>query len=67
MTISCHPEVQERAHDELDRTVGRDRLPTAMDEGELPFIRAIIKVSQRPALRICFVLTRPISGSRETP
>ncbi|KAL9709721.1 hypothetical protein Ac2012v2_006772 [Leucoagaricus gongylophorus] len=47
MTISCHPEVQERAHDELDRTVGRDRLPTAMDEGELPFIRAIIKEVER--------------------
>ena len=44
MTISCHPEAQERAHEELDRVVGRDRPPTVMDEQELPFIRAIIKV-----------------------
>ena len=44
MTISCHPEAQQQAHEELDRIVGRDRLPTVVDEEELPFIRAIIKV-----------------------
>ncbi|KAG5729753.1 Cytochrome P450 2F2 [Termitomyces sp. T112] len=45
--ISSHPEVQARAHQELDRVVGRDRWPTAEDEASLPYIRAVIKEVQR--------------------
>ena len=41
--ISSHPEVQARAHEELDNVVGRDFWPTAEDEHRLPYIRAIIK------------------------
>jgi len=44
--ILCYPEAQKWAHEELDRVVGRDQLPTVMDEQELPFIHAIIKVGQ---------------------
>lgn len=42
--IPAYPEIQARAHEELDRVIGRDRLPTGADEKSLPYIRAIIKV-----------------------
>ncbi|KAI0287107.1 cytochrome P450 [Russula brevipes] len=38
--ISSHPDVQARAHEELDKVVGRDYWPSAEDEQRLPFIRA---------------------------
>ncbi|KAK7462924.1 hypothetical protein VKT23_007504 [Stygiomarasmius scandens] len=37
------PEVQRRAQDELDRVVGRARLPTLSDMTHLPYIQAIVK------------------------
>ncbi|KAJ7154265.1 cytochrome P450 [Mycena filopes] len=45
--ISAHPEIQQKAHDELDRVVGRDRFPTVEDQANLPYCRAIIKEVQR--------------------
>lgn len=41
--MPSHPEIQARAHEELDRVIGRDRWPTFEDEMNLPYIRAIIK------------------------
>ena len=41
--IGKHPDVQLRAHQELDAVVGRDRWPVAEDEKSLPYVRAIIK------------------------
>jgi len=41
--ISSYPEVQARAHAELDNVIGRDDWPSAEDEQRLPYIRAIIK------------------------
>ncbi|KAJ6460520.1 cytochrome P450 [Mycena sanguinolenta] len=37
------PEVQRRAHTELDAVVGRSRMPTFADYNSLPYIRALIK------------------------
>ena len=45
--IPAYPEIQAKAHAELDRVVGRNRLPTIDDEKNLPFIHAIIKVSHK--------------------
>ncbi|KAF9730277.1 cytochrome P450 [Paraphaeosphaeria minitans] len=45
--IPAHPHVQKRAQEELDRIVGRDRLPTVEDEANLPYCRAIIKEVER--------------------
>lgn len=47
--LAClsHPEVQHKAHEELDRVVGQDRFPTWEDEANLPYIRAIIKEQHR--------------------
>ncbi|PCH43872.1 cytochrome P450 [Wolfiporia cocos MD-104 SS10] len=41
--MPSHPEIQAKAHEELDCMVGRDRLPTLNDEMRLPYVRAIIK------------------------
>lgn len=46
--IPAYPEIQAKAHAELDRVVGRDRLPTVEDEKRLPYIHAIIKVRPSP-------------------
>ncbi|KAG7085967.1 hypothetical protein E1B28_003492 [Marasmius oreades] len=45
--IPAYPEIQKKAQDELDRVVGRDRLPTIADEKDLPYIHAIIKEVER--------------------
>lgn len=45
--IPSYPEIQRRAKEELDRVVGRDRLPGIEDEQNLPFCRAIIKEVER--------------------
>ncbi|KDR76700.1 hypothetical protein GALMADRAFT_139595 [Galerina marginata CBS 339.88] len=45
--IPAYPEIQAKAHEELDRVVGRDRLPTVEDEKNMPYIHAIIKEVER--------------------
>ncbi|KAF7332959.1 Cytochrome P450 [Mycena venus] len=45
--IPAHPEIQMKAHEELDRVVGRERLPTVDDEKNLPYCHAIIKEVER--------------------
>jgi hypothetical protein len=39
--------VLRKAHEELDRVIGQDRMPTFADEPNLPYVRAIIKEQQR--------------------
>ena len=38
-----HPEVQKRAHAELDRVVGPGRLPEHTDRAALPYVDALVK------------------------
>jgi len=45
--IATHPEVQRRAHEELDKVIGRRTWPSTEDEEQLPYIRATIKEVQR--------------------
>ena len=47
-----YPEVQAKAHEELDRVVGPNRLPNFSDQLDLPYIRATCKEILRwqPAL-----------------
>ncbi|KAE9386355.1 cytochrome P450 [Gymnopus androsaceus JB14] len=45
--IPAYPDIQKKAQDELDRVVGRNRLPNAEDEKNLPYIHAIIKEVER--------------------
>ncbi|KAI0313583.1 cytochrome P450 [Amylostereum chailletii] len=43
LAMLLFPEVQQRAHDELDRVVGDARLPEFSDETALPYISALVK------------------------
>lgn len=38
-----HPDVQKRAHDELDSVTGNKRLPSFDDRLRLPYLEAIMK------------------------
>ncbi|CAG8690096.1 26604_t:CDS:2, partial [Dentiscutata erythropus] len=45
--LANNPQVQHKAHQELDQVIGHSRLPSASDEPNLSYIRAIIKEGQR--------------------
>ena len=47
LLMANHPEIQARAHEELDRVVGRDALPTVEDRTRLPFVFACLAESMR--------------------
>lgn len=54
LVLTLFPEVQQRAHAEIDRVVGSDRLPEFDDEDKLPYIAAIIKEILRWAAFVPF-------------
>ncbi|KAF8314234.1 cytochrome P450 [Clavulina sp. PMI_390] len=43
LALLLHPEVQRKAQEEIDRVVGRDRMPTIDDQPDLPYLDAVIK------------------------
>jgi hypothetical protein len=43
MAMANYPEAQKTAQAELDALLGGTRLPTFEDQGDLPFVDAIIK------------------------
>ncbi|OAG24292.1 cytochrome P450 [Alternaria alternata] len=43
LSMVLFPEAQKKAQEELDRVVGKDRLPTWEDEENLPYVRGVIK------------------------
>ncbi|KAL0061369.1 hypothetical protein AAF712_011827 [Marasmius tenuissimus] len=45
--MAVHPDLQKRAHEELDQVVGRNRLPVIEDGNDLPYIQAMIKEIER--------------------
>jgi hypothetical protein len=47
LALVMYPEVQKRAHAELDAVVGRDRLPTFDDRLRLPYIESICREVER--------------------
>ncbi|POY72210.1 hypothetical protein BMF94_4716 [Rhodotorula taiwanensis] len=47
MTMVTHPEIQKKAQEELDRVVGRDRLPNFADQPDLVYIGAIVREMMR--------------------
>lgn len=47
MTMVTHPEIQKTAQEELDRVVGRDRLPNFADQPDLVYIGAIVREMMR--------------------
>ncbi|CAL1702684.1 unnamed protein product [Somion occarium] len=47
LCISCYPDVQTRAQEEIDGLIGFNRVPTSQDIEHLPYIQAIIKEVHR--------------------
>ncbi|KAK2460279.1 hypothetical protein APHAL10511_007668 [Amanita phalloides] len=43
LLMALYPDVQKRAQDEIDRVVGKDRLPNLDDQDELVYVGAVIK------------------------
>ena len=41
--MALYPDVQRRAQEELDRVVGKGRLPEFSDQGSLPYVNAVVK------------------------
>jgi cytochrome P450 len=41
--MTINPEVQRKCHEELDRVVGRNRMPNFSDYESLMYIRAVVK------------------------
>lgn len=39
----AHPDVQKKAHEELDRVIGRERMSDLYDRESLPYVDAICK------------------------
>ena len=50
------PQVQKKAHEELDAVIGEDRSPVWLDYSQLPFVRMIIKevMRWRPVTPLAF-------------
>ncbi|KAF9066797.1 cytochrome P450 2 Le.CYP2 [Rhodocollybia butyracea] len=47
LTMTLHPEVQAKGQSEIDRVIGRDRLPTFEDRQSLPYVEAIYQEVMR--------------------
>lgn len=45
--MTWHPEIQEKAREEIARVVGSERLPEVGDRSSLPYVEAIAKESLR--------------------
>lgn len=43
MHMMFHPDVQKKAQEEIDRVVGKARLPSVKDEAALPYVTAVLK------------------------
>lgn len=43
LAMCAFPEVQKKAHEELDRVIGQDREPTVEDERNLPYVLALVQ------------------------
>ncbi|KAL3450266.1 putative cytochrome P450 oxidoreductase OrdA-like protein [Aspergillus insuetus] len=47
LTMALFPDVQKRAQEEIDRVVGRGRLPEFTDREKLPYVDALVKEALR--------------------
>jgi len=50
MFMALYPDVQEEARAELDRVVGKDRLPEFSDRPNMPYLEAVLQETARCGL-----------------
>ncbi|XP_038610967.1 cytochrome P450 2U1 [Tachyglossus aculeatus] len=62
--MSLNPDVQEKVHQEIDKVIGRDRVPTLTDKVHMPFTEATIMEVQR--LAVVVPLSIPRMTTEET-
>ena len=43
LAMIAYPNVQKKCQEELDRVIGRSRMPTLEDKESLPYIRATVR------------------------
>ncbi|EPQ54805.1 cytochrome P450 [Gloeophyllum trabeum ATCC 11539] len=43
LTMTLYPEAQKKAQAEIDAVIGNDRLPSLADQGQLPYVDALVK------------------------
>ncbi|KZT37255.1 cytochrome P450 [Sistotremastrum suecicum HHB10207 ss-3] len=55
LCMTLNPDVQSRAQEEIDRVVGRNRLPAISDRDKLPYVEALLKEVLRwhPSAPLC--------------
>lgn len=64
MFMACmllHPEAQQKAQEEIDRVVGRDRLPEFSDRDSLPFVTAVVYESFRLVISVLAMIYHSLS------
>jgi cytochrome P450 len=47
LALLLHPECQERAQEEIDTVIGRDRLPGFSDRQSLPYLECLLQETHR--------------------
>ncbi|KAF4616302.1 hypothetical protein D9613_008357 [Agrocybe pediades] len=47
LAMLCYPDAQRKAQEELDRVIGRGRLPDFTDQPQLPYLSALVKEIHR--------------------
>ena len=43
LAMIAHPEKQRKCQEEIERVIGRSRMPTLADQNNLPYVRATIR------------------------
>lgn len=61
LAMVLHPEVLKRGQEELDRVIGKNRLPTIADQPNLPYIAAIQKECLRWQIVLPFAIAHILS------
>lgn len=47
LAMTLYPEVYAKAQEEMDRVVGKGRLPTLIDRQDLPYIESVLQETYR--------------------